>query len=376
MKPKNASMSTPQLHYANDLDTRSPEAIPMVSVIVPNYNHARFLPERLSSICSQTFQDYELIVLDDASSDESLAMIRSELAGLRFQLIINERNSGSPCSQWLKGIRHANGRYVWIAESDDSCTPAFLANMVALMNQGACLAYCRSFPIDERSKPIRDILYWPDYFDAHQWKSSFSASSFRFCQSRLVNANVIPNASAVVFRRYTARTCLSLAPLLQELKFTGDWLFWLEYLAGSNGIISFSCQEDSLFRYHPGTTRFESSLRDKELLHIHEYCRAVSHISRHRLLRKQTKLFTRALDSGWDWMYLEYLYRVKPSYHEVLSAEDLYGPLATLLPIRLALSRHLRSQYFPALRRWHNGMANWWQTSKAMLLASIKSVLS
>ena len=62
---------------------------PLVSVIVPNYNHARFLPERLSSIRNQSFKDYELIILDDASSDESLSVIRTELADFPHQLIVN-----------------------------------------------------------------------------------------------------------------------------------------------------------------------------------------------------------------------------------------------------------------------------------------------
>ena len=77
--------------------------MPLVSVVVPNYNHARFLPERFLSIRSQTFKDYELIVLDDASSDHSLEVIRNELSDLPHTLMTNDRNSGSPCSQWLKG---------------------------------------------------------------------------------------------------------------------------------------------------------------------------------------------------------------------------------------------------------------------------------
>ena len=81
-------------------ELESADQLPLVSIIVPNYNHARFLPERLSSIRNQTFRDYELIVLDDASSDQSLSVIRAELADFPHQLIINEKNSGSPCNQW------------------------------------------------------------------------------------------------------------------------------------------------------------------------------------------------------------------------------------------------------------------------------------
>ena len=118
---------------------------PLVSIIVPNYNHAAFLGERLRSILSQTFQNFELIVLDDASSDDSLAVIREQLQDHPHQLFCNAVNSGQPCSQWLSGIKKASGRYIWIAESDDTCSPLFLERMVAHLEIGSVLAFCREF---------------------------------------------------------------------------------------------------------------------------------------------------------------------------------------------------------------------------------------
>ena len=118
---------------------------PLVSIIVPNYNHAAFLGERLLSILSQTFQNFELIVLDDASSDDSLAVIREQLQDHPHQLFCNAVNSGQPCSQWLSGIKKASGRYIWIAESDDTCSPLFLERMVAHLEIGSVLAFCREF---------------------------------------------------------------------------------------------------------------------------------------------------------------------------------------------------------------------------------------
>ena len=73
---------------------------PTVSVIVPNYNHAAYLRERLDSILNQTFQDFELILLDDCSTDASLLMLRDYATHPRVsQLVVNEKNTGSTFAQ-------------------------------------------------------------------------------------------------------------------------------------------------------------------------------------------------------------------------------------------------------------------------------------
>ena len=100
---------------------------PLVSIIVPNYNHATYLRERLDSIFSQTFQDFEVILLDDSSSDLSQMVLEEYAKHPKVShFIINEKNSGSPFKQWKKGINLSQGEYIWIAESDDYCKPDFL----------------------------------------------------------------------------------------------------------------------------------------------------------------------------------------------------------------------------------------------------------
>ncbi len=93
---------------------------PAVSIIVPNYNHEIHLLKRLETIFNQTFRDFEVILLDDASTDESRKILE-EYAGRPevTHFLVNTENSGSAFQQWKKGIRLAEGDYVWIAESDD-----------------------------------------------------------------------------------------------------------------------------------------------------------------------------------------------------------------------------------------------------------------
>ncbi len=91
-----------------------------VSVILPNYNHSKYLKQRIDSILNQTFQDFELILLDDNSPDDSVDIIESYRDHKRVSHIhLNKENSGSTFKQWERGFSLAKGEYIWIAESDD-----------------------------------------------------------------------------------------------------------------------------------------------------------------------------------------------------------------------------------------------------------------
>ncbi|MBM4058315.1 MAG: glycosyltransferase, partial [Planctomycetes bacterium] len=109
-------------------------AAPLVSVIVPNYEHAPHLPERLASILDQDVVDIEIILLDDRSGDGSLAILE-EFARRepRASVVANTVNSGSAFRQWRKGLVQARGRYVWITESDDAARPGLLRTLVAML---------------------------------------------------------------------------------------------------------------------------------------------------------------------------------------------------------------------------------------------------
>jgi glycosyltransferase involved in cell wall biosynthesis len=91
-----------------------------VSIVVRNYNQAQFLGKRLRSFLKQKYQYFELIVLEDASTDDSLSIIETTPTDRPYKLITNNQNSGSPCRQWFRGIAEARRTFIWLAESDDS----------------------------------------------------------------------------------------------------------------------------------------------------------------------------------------------------------------------------------------------------------------
>ena len=93
---------------------------PTVSVIIPNYNHAPYLRQRIDSVLKQDYQDFEVILLDDCSKDDSRQVLDSYRNHPKVSHVVyNEQNTGNTFIQWERGVNLAQGRYIWIAESDD-----------------------------------------------------------------------------------------------------------------------------------------------------------------------------------------------------------------------------------------------------------------
>src|SRR5690349_432739 len=124
--------------------------MPLVSVIVPNYNHAKFLRQRLDSIYNQTFRDFEVILLDDCSTDNSREVLEEYRSNEKTaKVIFNERNTRSAFTQWKRGVEAAKGKYLWIAESDDFSDLNFLETAVKSLESGNDLFYSKTIRIDE-----------------------------------------------------------------------------------------------------------------------------------------------------------------------------------------------------------------------------------
>src|SRR5579863_2438585 len=200
-------------------------SIPAVSVIVPNYNHARFLRKRLGTILAQTYQDFELILLDDCSTDESRAILQEYASNPRVRLEFNDANSGSPFRQWNKGVRLARGRYVWIAESDDYADAKFLETAVPLLdtNPETQFAYCRSWCVSEndRLQCFADAYLAP--WGRDRWATNFHMDGHEICREYLCGTNAVPNSSAVLFRKDVYER---VGGADEALRLCGDWKLW------------------------------------------------------------------------------------------------------------------------------------------------------
>src|SRR4029077_6307893 len=140
-----------------------------------NYNHARYLRRRIESVLGQTYEDFEVILLDDCSTDQSREILGSFANHPKIRCEFNTQNSGSVFRQWNKGVRMARGRYIWIAESDDYADPGFLAQMVPILDgqREVTLAYCRSIRVGEDDQHFGFADSDFDRLDPNHWATDF-----------------------------------------------------------------------------------------------------------------------------------------------------------------------------------------------------------
>ncbi|MER9001596.1 glycoside hydrolase family 99-like domain-containing protein [Mesorhizobium australicum] len=264
------------LHYATGFQR--------VSVVVPNYNYAAHLPQRLRSIANQTYPIYELIVLDDASTDRSVETInafRAEHDALGAELFINSQNSGSAFHQWAKGVDRSRGDLVWIAEADDFAEAGFLEELVpAFADPSLVLAYSQSGQLDGKGRVLAQdyIDYTRDISD--DWSSDYTRNGQAEIREAMSIKNTIPNVSAVLFRRLAiSRAITEIGDELFSYRIAGDWLVYLRVLL--QGKIRFSAKQLNWHRRHAqGVTQSEVAEKHlDEVRRVQEAARSLVSVS-------------------------------------------------------------------------------------------------
>ena len=219
-----------------------------VSVIIPNYNHADYLQQRLNSVAMQEYQNLHVYVLDDCSSDNSQRLIKEFVKqDSRFCINFNKTNSGSTFSQWNKGVSLIQDEFVWIAESDDMADVTMISKLVKVMENDSSivLAYCQSKRMNSASEVTGSWLDFTDSLDATQFKKDFVMDGKEYISRFLIHRNTIPNASAVLFRKSIFERAGG-AP--EHLRTNGDWLIWLKMLCF--GKLAYVAEPLNYFRYH------------------------------------------------------------------------------------------------------------------------------
>lgn len=132
----------------------------LVSIIMPSYNTARFLPETIGSVLAQSYENWELILVDDCSTDDTDAV----MAGFddpRIRYVKNERNSGAAVSR-NRALREAKGKWVAFLDSDDLWHPRKLEKQIRFMEEnGYRFSYTNYSEIDEASRLLGRTVTGP-----------------------------------------------------------------------------------------------------------------------------------------------------------------------------------------------------------------------
>lgn len=248
--------------YVLDLMALGTRPIPRVSVIVPNYNYARYMRERLMSIVNQRLPVYEIIVLDDASTDnslETLQALRAEIHPEPF-IVTSSHNSGSVFRQWLHGVELARGEYVWIAEADDLAKPDFLERLVWRMeaNPRVVLGYTQSEQINEAGNVTAgNYLEYTDDLNVAHWSESRISDGQTEVSLGLAIKNTLPNVSGVLFRTEPLREVLSRhIEEIASYRIAGDWLVYLLMLR--NGQLVYDATPSNQHRRHGNSVTLSS----------------------------------------------------------------------------------------------------------------------
>ena len=234
--------------------SRLADFAPLVSVIVPNYNHARFLPERLESIARQTYANIEVILLDDASSDNSVEVLADWAeAGHDFPVRkkFNLSNAGNVFRQWQRGIEMARGELVWICESDDFCDERFLETLVpyfAIPSNN--LAFGRIEFVDETGKTFDGMSGFREYSEAGIWDTPVTRPAKAWFEGAWGVNNIVANVGGCVFRK--RELSAEVYREAQSYRIAGDW-FLYTHLVGS-GQMSFDPGAVAYFRQHTSNT--------------------------------------------------------------------------------------------------------------------------
>lgn len=248
---------------------------PTVSVIIPNYNHATYLRKRVETVMAQTYTDVEVLLLDDASTDESLKVIEALLIEFpNIQFYPNQKNTGSPFAQWNKGVEMAKGKYIWIAESDDYCAPTLLQTLIETIQQDEkiALAYAQSYLVDEQNEIInsyaRNLAFT---FKSDVWEQNFVKNGTDACREWLVFNNPIPNASGALMLK---SAFVEAGGGDATMRLNGDWLLYCKLL--TNYKLAFNTTPLNYFRVHQQTQRHKAKATADtylELIRINTYLR-------------------------------------------------------------------------------------------------------
>lgn len=250
-----------------------------VSVVVPNYNYAKYISKRIDSILRQTYPIYELIILDDCSTDNSAEVIERKIkdikvkySELKVRFVKNEKNSGKAMRQWRKGFELAEGDYVWIAEVDDLSSRNFLAEvMKGFDDPKVVISYAESAIINSFGLMIIPNFRWSrDKEKTGHYKRSYVNDGNKEIEEIMAIRCTIPNVSGAVFKN--DKKFLKYFDKAIDFSQAGDWYFYAKVL--ENGKIAYNRKSLNKFRIH-SSSKTSRSKKDRthfdEVVLMHEY---------------------------------------------------------------------------------------------------------
>lgn len=267
--------------------------MPRVSIIIPSYNHASFLKQRLESILTQGYTNWEAIIIDDKSTDNSVEIISKFAAeNSNFKVkhfIVNETNSSSGYNSWQKGIALAETDYIWIAETDDFSGPSFLEESLEILEKNSTipLVFCTSNYVDENNKFLYDSR--KRTFPLGISEDTFGIIKNEVMMNSFPFNSFITNGSSVVFRKPINAIPIELFRNRQM----SDLFLWTWLI--QNQDIAFLNKKLNNFRRHADSTTTKIDLYQRETL----YGEFIDYLNLYPNTKKNELLFATFVKDYW-----------------------------------------------------------------------------
>ena len=248
--------------------------MPRVSVILPNYNYARYLKERVRAILGQTARDFEFVYVDDASTDESNLVMQEFASDPRLQMRLFSENSGKVYQRWNDGAEMATGDWLWFAGADDTAHPRFLERLLQMADKhpSAGLLHCRMMTIDGAGRLV--ALKWDALAEAAaRMETDYFASGAE--EAVVLTAGChISSASAALLRRDVFEAA---GRFDTRLRLAADWNLYLAMLQTSD--IAFTSEPLVCYRAHPQTVTKNTRPLVESLENLYSLSRAYQWIA-------------------------------------------------------------------------------------------------
>jgi len=276
-----------------------------VSVVVLNYNYGPYLEQRLTSIFSQNYPVYEVILLDDGSNDDSVAIAErvANRAHRELPVIQSVANGGNVFAQWQHAVQVARAELLWIAEADDSAAPNFLTVLSNEFYENTALAFCDSKQIGVNSEHLSNSYqYYFASVDAGLFSQSFKLDGCDFASRAMAVRNVVMNVSGVLWdKAMLTRSLATIGDELRNYQLVGDWRIYLELLNMDDVSVSFVAEALNIHRRHDlsVTRALDAQQHLNEIKTIHQYVRACMQIDgkTHELMDVYLEEIAEYLDS-------------------------------------------------------------------------------
>ena len=193
---------------------------PLVSIIIPMYNAQKFIRETLDSLLQQQYKNIEVIVVDNASTDNSIEIIKSYKEKLKIEVIKCSHNSGGPAKPRNIGIDNSSGEYISFLGADDLWEPSKLIEQINIMVVGGYNFTCMSpISINEKSIPIKKS------------RNNFFSSNKVYGLRTLLFRNTITTSSVVIKKDFLGLHRFNESKYIVTCE---DYLLWLNLFNSEN----------------------------------------------------------------------------------------------------------------------------------------------